>query len=84
MRNPVTGHRHFARVKVPPLLSRFLESSPPGRYVPPLEDVIAAHLEELFPGMEVLEHHTFRLTRNEDLEVEEDDARTCSRPWRRS
>ncbi|MGW3512699.1 RNA degradosome polyphosphate kinase [Streptomyces sp. NPDC000994] len=72
VRNPVTGHRHFARVKVPPLLSRFLESSP-GRYVP-LEDVIAAHLEELFPGMEILEHHTFRLTRNEDLEVEEDDA----------
>ncbi|GAA0919783.1 RNA degradosome polyphosphate kinase [Streptomyces thermoalcalitolerans] len=72
VRNPVTGHRHFARVKVPPLLNRFLESSP-GRYVP-LEDVIAAHLEELFPGMEVLEHHTFRLTRNEDLEVEEDDA----------
>lgn len=72
VRNPVTGHRHFARVKVPPLLSRFLESSP-GRYVP-LEDVIAAHLEELFPGMEVLEHHAFRLTRNEDLEVEEDDA----------
>ena len=72
VRNPLTGHRHFARVKVPPLLPRFLESSP-GRYVP-LEDVIAAHLEELFPGMEVLEHHTFRLTRNEDLEVEEDDA----------
>ncbi len=72
VRNPVTGHKHFARVKVPPLLSRFLESSP-GRYVP-IEDVIAAHLEELFPGMEVLEHHTFRLTRNEDLEVEEDDA----------
>ncbi|MFJ6565075.1 RNA degradosome polyphosphate kinase [Streptomyces sp. NPDC091412] len=72
VRNPVTGHRHFARVKVPPLLSRFLESSP-GRYVP-LEDVIAAHLEELFPGMEILEHHAFRLTRNEDLEVEEDDA----------
>lgn len=72
VRNPVNGKRHFARVKVPPLLSRFLESSP-GRYVP-IEDVIAAHLEELFPGMEVLEHHTFRVTRNEDLEVEEDDA----------
>ncbi|CAM5679647.1 Polyphosphate kinase OS=Streptomyces glaucescens OX=1907 GN=ppk PE=3 SV=1 [Streptomyces glaucescens] len=71
VRNPVSGHKHFARVKVPPLLSRFLESSP-GRYVP-IEDVIAAHLEELFPGMEVLEHHAFRLTRNEDLEVEEDD-----------
>jgi polyphosphate kinase len=72
VRNPVSGHRHFARVKVPPLLPRFLECSP-GRYVP-LEDVIAAHLEELFPGMEILEHHAFRLTRNEDLEVEEDDA----------
>ena len=43
------------------------------RFVP-LEDVIAAHLDQLFPGMEVLEHHTFRVTRNEDLEVEEDDA----------
>src|ERR1044072_5920651 len=74
VRNPVSGHDHFARVKVPPLLSRFLEASP-HRYVP-LEDVIAAHLEELFPGMEVLEHHMFRLTRNEDLEVEEDDAET--------
>ncbi|MER6014855.1 RNA degradosome polyphosphate kinase [Streptomyces bluensis] len=72
VRNPVSGHRHFARVKVPPLLSRFMEASP-NRYVP-IEDVIAAHLEMLFPGMEVLEHHTFRITRNEDLEVEEDDA----------
>lgn len=71
VRNPVSGHRHFARVKVPPLLTRFLEASPQ-RYVP-LEDVIAAHLEELFPGMEVLAHHMFRVTRNEDLEVEEDD-----------
>jgi len=71
VRNPVTQHQHFARVKVPPLLARFLEASPQ-RYVP-LEDVIAAHLEELFPGMEVLAHHMFRVTRNEDLEVEEDD-----------
>ncbi|WP_425582759.1 RNA degradosome polyphosphate kinase [Streptomyces thermolineatus] len=72
VRNPVSGHKHFARVKVPPLLSRLLEVGPQ-RYVP-LEDVIAAHLEELFPGMEVLDHHMFRVTRNEDLEVEEDDA----------
>ncbi|WP_079122864.1 RNA degradosome polyphosphate kinase [Streptomyces abyssalis] len=71
VRNPVSGHQHFARVKVPPLLARFLEASP-HRYVP-VEDVIAAHLEELFPGMEVLGHHMFRVTRNEDLEVEEDD-----------
>ena len=40
----------------------------------PLEDVIAAHLDRLFPGMDVLQNHTFRVTRNEDLEVEEDDA----------
>src|SRR5579884_1464646 len=71
VRNPASGHKHFARVKVPPVLPRFLEAGPQ-RYVP-LEDVIAAHLEELFPGMEVLAHHTFRVTRNEDLEVEEDD-----------
>ncbi|MGF1427793.1 RNA degradosome polyphosphate kinase [Kitasatospora sp. LaBMicrA B282] len=71
VRNPVSGHKHFARVKVPQSLSRFLEASPQ-RYVP-LEDVMGAHLEELFPGMEVLAHHTFRVTRNEDLEVEEDD-----------
>ena len=43
------------------------------RFVP-LEDVIGEHLKRLFPGMEVLEDHTFRVTRNEDLEVEEDDA----------
>ncbi|NGO78500.1 RNA degradosome polyphosphate kinase [Streptomyces sp. YC504] len=73
VRNPVSGHNHFARVKVPPLLNRFLEASP-GRYVP-IEDVISApaHLKELFPGMEVRTHHMFRVTRNEDLEVEEDD-----------
>nr|WP_049563996.1 RNA degradosome polyphosphate kinase [Streptomyces sp. SBT349] len=72
VRNPASGNEHFARVKVPPLLSRFLEASPQ-RYVP-VEDVIAAHLEELFRGMEVLGHYVFRVTRNEDLEVEEDDA----------
>ncbi|TDC71657.1 RNA degradosome polyphosphate kinase [Streptomyces hainanensis] len=72
VRNPASGHEHFARVKVPPLLDRFLEASPQ-RFVP-VEDVIAAHLEELFRGMEVLAHHVFRVTRNEDLEVEEDDA----------
>ncbi|CAN5591952.1 RNA degradosome polyphosphate kinase [soil metagenome] len=72
VRNPVTGHEHFARVKVPPLLPRFVEASPQ-RFVP-LEDVIATHLRQLFPGMEVLQHHTFRVTRNEDFEVEEDDS----------
>jgi polyphosphate kinase len=81
--NPKTGKEHFARVKVPPLLPRLVrvEVAAPDtsldtyhtRFVP-LEDVIAAHLEELFPGMEVREHFTFRVTRNEDVEVEEDDA----------
>ena len=72
VRNPRTGTEHFARVKVPPNFPRFL---PVGeeRFVP-LEDIIAAHLSQLFPGMEVLQHHTFRVTRNEDFEVEEDDA----------
>jgi polyphosphate kinase len=72
VRNPVTGTELFARVKVPPLLPRFVPVAPQ-RFVP-LEDVIAAHLDRLFPGMEVLQQHTFRVTRNEDLEVEEDDA----------
>jgi len=72
VRNPRTGKQHFARVKVPSNFDRFV---PLGndRFVP-LEDVIGAHLARLFPGMEVLEAHTFRVTRNEDVEVEEDDA----------
>ncbi|MBD5785307.1 RNA degradosome polyphosphate kinase [Cellulosimicrobium terreum] len=88
--NPATGKEHFARVKVPPLLPRFIAVDARGRpsaptsqtaspdrgptsFVP-IEEVIAQHLDHLFPGMEVLEHHTFRVTRNEDVEVEEDDA----------
>jgi len=65
------GTEHFARVKVPPLLPRFFEVGE-SRFVP-LEDVIAAHLPELFPGLDVLETHAFRVTRNEDVEVEEED-----------
>lgn len=78
--NPKTGHEHFARVKVPPSLPRLLQvggEHHDGEYAVrfvPLEDVIAAHLDQLFTGMEVHEHTTFRVTRNEDLEVEEDDA----------
>ncbi|MEY3560892.1 MAG: hypothetical protein RL068_44 [Actinomycetota bacterium] len=73
LRNPSNRMEHFARVKVPPLLPRFVKV--PGsdsRYVP-MEDVMGAFLSELFPGMEVLQHHTFRVTRNEDLEVDEDE-----------
>jgi polyphosphate kinase len=72
VRNPRTDSVHFARVKVPPMLQRFVEVGHQ-RFVP-LEGVIAAHLAHLFPGLEVLQHHTFRVTRNSDLEVEEDDA----------
>ena len=72
VRNPQTGTEHFARVKVPPILPRFSRVGEQ-RFVP-LEDIMAAHLDQLFPGMEVLQQHTFRVTRNEDVEVEEDDA----------
>ena len=77
--NPKTGNEHFARVKVPPSLPRLVrvgdhhEGVYAVRFVP-LEDVIAANLDQLFTGMEVHEHTTFRVTRNEDVEVEEDDA----------
>jgi len=75
VRNPSSNEELFARVKVPPSLPRFLPTRPTSasRYIP-LEDLIAEHLDELFPGMEVLKHYAFRVTRNQDLEVEEDEA----------
>ena len=72
VKNPETGVRQFARVKVPTVLPRFLPLDE-GRFVP-LEDVIARHLDQLFSGMQVVSTHVFRVTRNEDVEVEEDDA----------
>jgi len=72
LRNPATGARLFARIKVPNVLPRFIEVTE-GRFVP-LEDIIAQHLDSIFSGMEIVKHVTFRVTRNEDLEVEEDDA----------
>ncbi|HIT74223.1 MAG TPA: polyphosphate kinase, partial [Candidatus Avipropionibacterium avicola] len=72
VRNPHTGARQFARVKVPTVLPRFIPLSE-GRFVP-LEEVIAHHLDQVFSGMQVISHHIFRVTRNEDVEVEEDDA----------
>jgi polyphosphate kinase len=68
--DPRTDATMFARVKVPPLLPRFLAVSQ-YRFVP-IEDVIAAHLGDLFGGLEVIEHHVFRVTRIRDLEVDED------------
>lgn len=72
LRNPSTGARQFARIKVPSLLPRFMQVGE-GRYLP-MEEIIARHLNQLFTGMHVLSHTTFRVTRNEDIEVEEDDA----------
>src|SRR5262249_55560459 len=71
LRDPMTGLEHFARIKVPPLLARFLPIGD-GVFVP-LDDLIAAHLSEVFSGMEVLEHHSFRVTRNEDVELDDDE-----------
>ena len=74
LRNPKNNSEHFARVKVPPLLPRFAKvpESEKHRFVP-LEDIIGENLQSLFPGMEVVQHHTFRVTRNEDLEVDEEE-----------
>jgi polyphosphate kinase len=68
--DPRTDATIFARVKVPPLLPRFLAVSQ-NRYVP-IEDVIAAHLTDLFGDVEIIEHHAFRVTRIRDLEVDEE------------
>ena len=73
VRDPVTAQRHFARVKVPPVLPRFLVMPDGERFVP-LEQVIGAHLDQLFPGMEVIDDYSFRVTRNADLTLEEEEA----------
>jgi polyphosphate kinase len=81
VKQPEDGAKHFARVKVPDNVGRFVklekrdEADGDGqdelRYLP-LEELIAAFLPALFPGMEIVEHHAFRITRNADYEVEED------------
>ncbi|AYF75161.1 RNA degradosome polyphosphate kinase [Nocardia yunnanensis] len=90
VKDSVTGGEHFARVKVPDNVDRFVRvrrtvpgsagsgrdsagmpSSSVAAFLP-MEELIAAHLDQLFPGMEVVEQHSFRITRNADLEVEED------------
>jgi polyphosphate kinase len=73
VRDPRTGVRRFARVKVPPLLPRFV-ALPDGERFLPLEELIAARLEDLFPGMEILARNPFRVTRDADLGVSEDEA----------
>jgi polyphosphate kinase len=78
VRQPEDGGQHFARVKVPDNVDRFVElDARPGdddkevRFLP-MEELIAAFLPTLFPGMEIVEHHAFRITRNADFEVDED------------
>ena len=75
VKNPTTGAVFFARVKVPPILNRFMPvgQNKKNRYIP-LESVIATHLQELFPGMIIEDHYTFRVTRNQDLDIDEDDS----------
>jgi polyphosphate kinase len=72
MEDPEEKEERFARVKVPPVLPRFLEVAP-SKFVL-LEQVIAANLDMLFSGMTILETHLFRVTRDADLELQEDEA----------
>jgi len=72
VRDPVTGERLFARIKVPPILPRLMEVGDKTYVL--IEQVIAANLDTLFPGMEILEHHLFRVTRNADIAIEEEEA----------
>lgn len=78
VRNTRTGRQEFARIKVPQMLPRFVrvdhrESADHIRFIA-LEDLISQHLDTLFSGMEVIDHHVFRVTRNEDIEIEEDES----------
>ncbi len=73
VRDPVVDERRFARLKLPTNLPRFVVMPDGERFVP-LEQVIAAHLDQLFPGMEVVDHFAFRVTRNADLTLEEEEA----------
>ena len=73
VRDPEHEERRFARVKVPPLLPRFVKTRD-GMCFVPLEQVIAAHLDRLFPGMEIELHCPFRVTRNADLSVADEES----------
>ncbi len=69
---PATGESVFARVKVPPILPRFIVLPDGERFVP-LEQVIAAHLDQLFPGMTIAGHYPFRVTRDADFELDDEN-----------
>ena len=74
VKHPETSEEFFARVKVPDVLPRFVSTSPTQRtrFIA-LEEIISAHLQELFPGMIIEDYYSFRLTRNEDLDIDEDE-----------
>src|SRR3954447_20269177 len=72
LRDPESGEQHFARVKVPQILPRLYQVEP-NRFVL-IDQIIEANLDLLFTGMEIVEHHLFRVTRNADLSIEEDEA----------
>jgi polyphosphate kinase len=83
IRDPETGDEHFARVKVPASLPRLVPLVPldPDELILPeehkfvwVEQVIAANLDRLFPGMEIVSAHPFRITRNNDMEIQEEEA----------
>ena len=78
VRSPEDGGEHFARIKVPDNVDRFVrlratEDQPSVIRFLPMEELIAAFLPVLFPGMEVVEKHAFRITRNADMDVEDRD-----------
>ncbi|WP_029151259.1 RNA degradosome polyphosphate kinase [Microbacterium indicum] len=76
--NTRTGREEFARIKVPPMLPRLVRVPAKGDdervRLLPLETLVAENLSDLFPGMEILQHHAFRLTRNEDVVIDEDES----------
>jgi polyphosphate kinase len=75
VKNPTSHEEFFARVKVPEILPRFIATAKTGstRFLP-LEDLIAIHLQELFPGMLIQDHYTFRITRNQDIDLDEEES----------
>lgn len=74
LRDPQDGNRRFARLKVPDTVSQYLRVADGDDRFIAIEEVLIAHMDRLFPGMEITETVAFRLTRNADLEIDEDDA----------
>ena len=75
VKNPASQEEFFARVKVPEILPRFIATAKTGstRFLS-LEDLIAIHLQELFPGMIIQDYYTFRITRNQDMDLDEEES----------